>query len=57
MKPLIESDAAVLAILLAVLALVAAVSWFAERRGWFRDQVLPPPNVRSVRPRRWNVPL
>lgn len=58
MKPLIESDLAVLAILLLLIGVCALVSWLIERRAWFRrgvlpntqHDVLPPPNVRSQRP-------
>lgn len=40
MKPLIESDLAVLAILLGALGVIALVAWFIEWRGWFRDQAM-----------------
>lgn len=36
MKPMIESDLAVLAILLALLGVCALVAWFVERRAWYR---------------------
>lgn len=58
--PLIESDLAVLAILLALLGVCALVAYVLERREWFkhsvRPNVLPPPNPRTVVRARWNVP-
>lgn len=37
-RPLIESDAAVLAILLGAFVVLALAAWFVERRQWFRDR-------------------
>lgn len=64
MRPLIESDLAVLAILLGLLGVCALVAWVIEWRAWSRrgvlpntqHDVLPPPNPRSVVRRRWQVP-
>lgn len=36
MRPLIESDLAVLAILLLLIGVCALVAWVVERRAWFR---------------------
>lgn len=65
MKPLIESDLAVLAILLLLIGVCALVAWVIERRAWYRGgvlpntqhDVLPPPNPRSVVRRRHQVPM
>lgn len=62
MKPLIESDLALLAILLAALGLCALGAWFAERRQWFRDRAMyvdeePQPDQRDklAEFRRWQA--
>ena len=67
MKPMIETDLAVLAILLLLIGVCALVAWFVERRAWYRHgalpnvtrdpDVLPPPNPRSVVRRRHQVPM
>lgn len=41
MKPLIESEIAVLAIALGVLGVVAIVAAYVEHRKWLRDSVRP----------------
>lgn len=66
MKPMIESDLAVLAILLLLIGVCALVAWVVEWRAWYRHgalpnvtrdpDVLPPPNPRTVVRARWNVP-